>query len=654
MRTHAFGAPSTYKIISYVIIRRLARKGLKFSKRHPDDKSHPGISEAEARRLIISYWERLCHARLFYALQDMNLVLANDEMCIPLESHAKIIYELAGVRHPLIFSNHMERLTFTVLFTFTLTGRRLSLVFIFKAEEKGRLYGQSKDWARDWLPEGQNAHFFFSPSGVMNEWLYFQVLGLLYVELLEPYVQEKNMPAVRRLLVPEWLDTDHEIDALSHLGEEEAKFPKTHILHDRATAHNTPRIARLLRNMNSSFTLVFPTGYVQIFDVGLARIIRAGLFNEHNLWFHQHPDTDVDLANYRKLVTVFLCRIWFVLVTDDQIVKLCLITGSANALDGSDDAKVDVRVGREKLNFTAAPEAAIEKFNLDPHAIPLVDDTSLETVSDSNESSTTPTTTQLERFHELGKEIKARYEARVAARQRKKKGAVDKSKKKKALKRRPKTAKPKSKRGRGGGRGGGSHGRGRSAANAHSSRMDEEDIGVELEDSDTMEDVKPEISSSGDEEEFEVSISVPHGFIPDDAPLFVSHDNKSNYKLNDLLLVRGIPSAGDEKPFYVAQLIKDGDMVLMHYRNNEKLELYGSYDLSVYQDGKGKEILLDPLSEAPGPNLQPLTELFHPEWLLAWGFKLDTKGHLPAALIAKLMQSISKNKSNSHYLHGNH
>lgn len=142
LRTHAFGAPSTYKIISYVIIRRLARKGLKFSKRHPDDKSHPGISEAEARRLIISYWERLCHARLFYALQDMNLVLANDEMCIPLESHAKIIYELAGVRHPLIFSNHMERLTFTVLFTFTLTGRRLSLVFIFKAEEKGRLYGQ--------------------------------------------------------------------------------------------------------------------------------------------------------------------------------------------------------------------------------------------------------------------------------------------------------------------------------------------------------------------------------------------------------------------------------------------------------------------------------------------------------------------------------
>lgn len=130
------------------------------------------------------YWTCLCHARLFCNLRDLNLVMANDEMNVPLECHAPIIYELAGVRHPLIFSNCMKRVTFTFFCSFTLTGRRLSPVFIFKTTEMGNLHGQSKNWSRDWLPTDARAYFFFAKSGMSNEWIYFQILGLMYLELL--------------------------------------------------------------------------------------------------------------------------------------------------------------------------------------------------------------------------------------------------------------------------------------------------------------------------------------------------------------------------------------------------------------------------------------------------------------------------------------
>lgn len=67
-----------------------------------------------------------------------------------------------------------ERMAYTLFCSFTLIGRKLSLVFVFKAEE-------GATWARDWLPSGQNAYSLFTPSGHMNRWLYFQIIALLTI-----------------------------------------------------------------------------------------------------------------------------------------------------------------------------------------------------------------------------------------------------------------------------------------------------------------------------------------------------------------------------------------------------------------------------------------------------------------------------------------
>lgn len=88
------------------------------------------------------------------------------------------------------------------------------------------------------------------------------------------------------------------------------------------------------------------------------------------------------------------------------------------------------------------------------------------------------------------------------------------------------------------------------------------------------------------------------GFIAARSPKFDT-TTKPKVRLNDLLLVRGIPSAGDEKPFYVGQLVKEKGELVMHYRNNLDLDPYGSYDLSVYQNGKGREVLCDRQANPP-------------------------------------------------------
>ena len=65
--------------------------------RGPDYKSRKKATPAEIRQLIQQFWTRYCHAREFYHLRDLDLIMANDEMCCPYEAHAQIIYELAGV-----------------------------------------------------------------------------------------------------------------------------------------------------------------------------------------------------------------------------------------------------------------------------------------------------------------------------------------------------------------------------------------------------------------------------------------------------------------------------------------------------------------------------------------------------------------------------
>lgn len=302
------------------VTRRLARRGIKLAARKPDTTRHKNISDIDARKYN---WKRLCHARHYYHLRDLNLVMANDEINVPLECHAPIIYELAAVRHPLIFSNCMERVTFTLFCAFT--GRRLSPVFIFKAAELGNIHGyaQSKNWSREWLPNDERAYFFFAKFGMSNEWIYFQILSLMYSELLEPYVKSSDMPALKQRLLPPWLQQDSQAvmnfskelnnDSTEPLvikpsqprldpesGQEfEIKLPHTTFSTTKLPRISGEIIKQLLSIMNTSYTFVYPTGYVQIFDAGMARMFRAGQFALHSVYFSRNQNTEVSIPSGR-------------------------------------------------------------------------------------------------------------------------------------------------------------------------------------------------------------------------------------------------------------------------------------------------------------------------------------------------------------------
>lgn len=204
----------------------------------------------------------------------------------------------------------------------------------------------------------------------MDAEIYAEVLWLLHRELME----ERNQ-------------TDP------------SSYPHVHLLHDRAPAHAELRIKDVLTSLNMSATLVTLTSSLQIFDVGLARVIRAGYLGEQTLYFRPHELKVGDLTfiqlqvddsssnkatrakiigpfrihsidtksqtitvyrsasdletypcaqasnnviskpTYRKLAVIFICNVWYNAVDKELIQKLATRTGQDVSLDVSDTTR---------------------------------------------------------------------------------------------------------------------------------------------------------------------------------------------------------------------------------------------------------------------------------------------------------------------------
>ena len=143
-------------------------------------------------------------------------MLCNDEISFPFEAHSPIIYAPTGQRHNYVHSFGFESLHFTLLPTFLMDGTQLPLLFIFHGKHDGTLMKQSAEWKREWLPEGQDAWFFFSPTAFMNATIYGKYLRL----------------------VRNWVD--------DHLGFS----PHLHLQHDRWGSHIGPPAQAILSALN--------------------------------------------------------------------------------------------------------------------------------------------------------------------------------------------------------------------------------------------------------------------------------------------------------------------------------------------------------------------------------------------------------------------
>ena len=280
---------------------------------------------------------------------------------------------------------------FTVLFPFTLAGRKLGPVFIFHAERGKRVEKEAiGSWQEELLPPPtpgqptQRAYFFCNKAGFMDATIYAEVIWSLHRELMDAR------------------------------GENPNQYPRTHLLHDRASAHIEQHMKEVFESVNMGTTLVDLTGKLQIFDVGCGRTVRAGYLAEHTLHFHSHDLKEGDLTfrrlsgkskkgkphymgpyrvlkievvqedgtqqstqmvtlglggsnsvvplentrrnviskpAYRKLAVIFVCNVWYNHVEEKLIEKIAVKTGSMAKWDGSQDDQVRVFIGQYQVPF---------------------------------------------------------------------------------------------------------------------------------------------------------------------------------------------------------------------------------------------------------------------------------------------------------------
>jgi hypothetical protein len=130
---------------------RSADLGFSISRRLSSVRKKNAQTPAELMEAVRTYFVTITAARQRYDLENLDTIIANDEMRFPMEVHSKYIYQLAGIPSTWIHSLGLERLSFTVLFTFTLARTLLPLTFIFHgvASPRGKVLQQAKKWASD-------------------------------------------------------------------------------------------------------------------------------------------------------------------------------------------------------------------------------------------------------------------------------------------------------------------------------------------------------------------------------------------------------------------------------------------------------------------------------------------------------------------------
>jgi hypothetical protein len=241
--------------------------GFSFSRRMGSVRKKHAQTPEELMEAVRTFFVSVTAARKLYGLNNLDQIIANDEMGFPMEVHSKYIYQLAGVASAWILSLGLERLRFTVLFTFTLAGTLLPLTFIFHgvSTPKGRTLQHAKQWA---AALGLEIWIFANKSAYMT--------APIYARYLEQ---------VRR-----WMKEHKGFDLSTHL----------HLLHDLAGGHTEGHIEQVLRSQNMSATVAWPTFLLQILDVSLTRIIRSAFLCANLLLSQRRPALEPGLAAARK------------------------------------------------------------------------------------------------------------------------------------------------------------------------------------------------------------------------------------------------------------------------------------------------------------------------------------------------------------------
>lgn len=189
--------------------------------------------------------KRIWSARELSAAYNDKFVF-NDEMNFPYEIHARFIYDLLKTRHSWVQSFGFERVRCTVIFSFTGSGRKLPLGFIFKGQRGKRLATGARMWRQELLLPGEDAWFWFNPKAFFSALEYAEYLKLVRAAAQAPYTAR---------------------------GEQQQHF---YLQHDRAPAHNAHVIASVLSSLDMNATLVPATDVLQLWDLDFARDMRAG------------------------------------------------------------------------------------------------------------------------------------------------------------------------------------------------------------------------------------------------------------------------------------------------------------------------------------------------------------------------------------------
>jgi len=556
---------------------------------------------------------------------------------------------LGNVRHPWIMSNGFSRVHFTVLFPFTLAGRLLAPVFIFHAERGKRLSKEFASWEEELLPpphpnqKPQHALFFCNPKGYMDAEIYCKVLWLLHRELME----ERK--------------------------EDSSHYPHVHLLHDRAPAHTESHIAQVLVSLNMSATLVPLTSHLQIFDVGIGRVVRPGYLAEQTLFFCTHDlrvgglvfievpasgstrkkilgpcrihvidknsqtitvcrsqsqatratypisqasNYFISKPAYRKLAVIFTCNVWYKLVDKKLIQKLATRTGQDVSLDlnnkeRSEEGNVSVYVGQSRVSFETVRNGVFAEF--DPKA-----------------RKVEPLAFDQGNFEMLKDSITAAAEKRREARKPK-----HKRKKKSLSSNHPKA--PPRKRGRP---------PQKQAADSKANSVSDNDNLSGDEESESVDDSTSDLDSDEEVEPWmELKFLAPKQIREFQSTQSV--DLKSPLELGELVVIAASPDFTDTQTFYVGEITKETDpdtgQFCFQFYNNAAQNLYGKY-APAWLDTSLKTPKEDYCFKPRKKSYCKLTSWGLLDWILSRHVQLTSKSKkLPVELEKSLKQLIDNN-----------
>ena len=125
---------------------------------------------------------------------------------------------------------------------------------------------------------------------------------------------------------------------------------------------------RVLEALNMSATPINPTFLVQILDVSLARVMRAGYCADQLLrWKFHAEDFETDMQGetlWRKASIMSIVRVWYTCVESKLICATALKVGQAAKIENAtaeDDAQVRVSVGQHLIPFGPCREDGVRR-----------------------------------------------------------------------------------------------------------------------------------------------------------------------------------------------------------------------------------------------------------------------------------------------------